>query len=152
MSPLSRRRSKESAADFRHPSPARGLPVPVLDVTQGEKQSVLGQGSQHGDGLFSPAQHGRHAAREGPVSASPRGALPRRSGNTTCDPFICREDPSFRSLEDLLSEALPVLVHKPSLLVLGANFCTLGLMMGRLTPASGENTFSLFYIRLKQII
>lgn len=79
-------------------------------------------------------------------------APPRRSGNATCDPFVCREDPSFKSLEDLLSEALPVLVHKPGLLVLGANFCTLGLMIGRLKPASGENTFPLIYIRLKQII
>lgn len=152
MSPVGRRRSKESAAHFRHPSPACGLPVTVLDIPQGEKQSVPEQGSQHGDGLFSPAQHGCHGATEGPVSASPRGALPRRSGNAACHPFVCREDPSFKSLEDLLSEALPVLVHKPGLLVLGANFCTLGLMIGRLKPASGENTFSLFYIRLKQII
>lgn len=74
--------------------------------------------------------------------------LPRvelcQAAKETCDPFICREDPSFKALEDLLSEALPVLVHKPSLLVLGAGFCTLGLMIGRLKPASGENTFSLF--------
>ncbi|XP_075995682.1 neurochondrin [Genypterus blacodes] len=47
-----------------------------------------------------------------------------------------RTDPSFRSLETLLSEALPVLVHKPRLLVLAANYCTLGLMIGRLKPAT----------------
>lgn len=57
--------------------------------------------------------------------------------------FFFRKDRSFRALEALLSEALPVLVHKPSLQVLAANYCTLGLMMGRLksAPASGENMF-----------
>lgn len=53
--------------------------------------------------------------------------------------LFCRKDPCFRTLEGLLSEALPVLVHKPSLLVLAANFCTLGLMIGRLkTTSAGE--------------
>ncbi|XP_061111328.1 neurochondrin isoform X1 [Conger conger] len=47
-----------------------------------------------------------------------------------------RKDPCFLSLKSLLSDALPVLLHKPRLLVLAANFCTLGLMTGRLTPAS----------------
>ncbi|KAK7899234.1 hypothetical protein WMY93_020087 [Mugilogobius chulae] len=51
---------------------------------------------------------------------------------TVTEPQTVRSDPCFRALETLLSEALPVLVHKPSLLVLAANFCTLGLMMGRL--------------------
>uniref|UniRef100_A0A8C6SDB7 Neurochondrin n=1 Tax=Neogobius melanostomus TaxID=47308 RepID=A0A8C6SDB7_9GOBI len=41
-------------------------------------------------------------------------------------------DPCFRELETLLSEALPVVMHKPALLVLAVNFCTLALMMGRL--------------------
>ncbi|KAJ7999989.1 hypothetical protein DPEC_G00200160 [Dallia pectoralis] len=45
-------------------------------------------------------------------------------------------DPCFKALESLLSEALPVLLHKPSLLVLAANLCTLGLMIGRLKPVS----------------
>ncbi|KAM9838755.1 neurochondrin [Aulostomus maculatus] len=48
------------------------------------------------------------------------------------EPERVRTDPCFRVLETFLSEALPVLVHKPALLVLAANFCTLGLMMGRL--------------------
>ncbi|XP_064203311.1 neurochondrin [Anguilla rostrata] len=47
-----------------------------------------------------------------------------------------RKDPCFLSLQSLLSDALPVLLHKPRLLVLAANFCTLGLMIGRLKPAS----------------
>ncbi|KAJ8384970.1 hypothetical protein AAFF_G00196360 [Aldrovandia affinis] len=47
-----------------------------------------------------------------------------------------REDPCFLSLQSLLSDALPVLLHKPRLLVLAANFCTLGLMIGRVKPAS----------------
>ncbi|KAJ0055334.1 hypothetical protein NL108_015984, partial [Boleophthalmus pectinirostris] len=51
---------------------------------------------------------------------------------TVTEPQRVRSDPCFRVLETLLSEALPVLVHKPSLLVLAANFCTLGLMIGRL--------------------
>lgn len=43
----------------------------------------------------------------------------------------------------LLSEALPVLVHKPQLLVLTANYCTLGLMIGRLKSApAGEPPLS----------
>ncbi|XP_070840038.1 neurochondrin [Chaetodon trifascialis] len=54
---------------------------------------------------------------------------------TVTEPERVRKDPCFRTLEALLSEALPVLVHKPSLLVLAANYCTLGLMMGRLKSA-----------------
>ncbi|KAI1901766.1 hypothetical protein AGOR_G00037780 [Albula goreensis] len=46
-----------------------------------------------------------------------------------------RKDPCFVSLQCLLTDALPVLLHKPRLLVLAANFCTLGLMIGRLKPA-----------------
>lgn len=70
----------------------------------------------------------------------------RCRGNAKADPLISREDPSFKALEDLLSEALPVLVHKPCLQVIGANFCTLGLMIGRLkpAPASGEHLRSCF--------
>uniref|UniRef100_UPI0037E9AB42 neurochondrin n=1 Tax=Semicossyphus pulcher TaxID=241346 RepID=UPI0037E9AB42 len=51
------------------------------------------------------------------------------------EPERVRKDPCFRKLEALLSEALPVLVHKPRLLVLAANYCTLGLMIGRLKSA-----------------
>ncbi|KAK2920881.1 neurochondrin [Channa argus] len=51
---------------------------------------------------------------------------------TVTEPERVRKDPCFRTLELLLSEALPVLVHKSRLLVLAANYCTLGLMMGRL--------------------
>nr|XP_057902254.1 neurochondrin [Doryrhamphus excisus] len=51
------------------------------------------------------------------------------------EPERVRKDQSFRSLETHLSEALPVLVHKQSLLVLAANYCTLGLMIGRLKSA-----------------
>lgn len=59
--------------------------------------------------------------------------------------LLSRKDPCFRALEALLSEALPVLVHKPHLLVLAANYCTLGLMIGRLKSApSGENVFFCF--------
>ncbi|KAJ8273058.1 hypothetical protein GJAV_G00096900 [Gymnothorax javanicus] len=47
-----------------------------------------------------------------------------------------RRNPCFLSLQSLLSDALPVLLHKPRLLVLAANFCCLGLMIGRLRPAS----------------
>ncbi|XP_034560453.1 neurochondrin [Notolabrus celidotus] len=52
------------------------------------------------------------------------------------EPERVRKDPCFRTLEAHLSEALPVLVHKPCLLVLAANYCTLGLMIGRLKPTS----------------
>ncbi|KAK2830619.1 hypothetical protein Q5P01_018550 [Channa striata] len=52
---------------------------------------------------------------------------------TVTEPERVRKDPCFRTLEVLLSEALPVLLHKSRLLVLAANYCTLGLMMGRLT-------------------
>ncbi|CAJ1083169.1 neurochondrin [Xyrichtys novacula] len=55
---------------------------------------------------------------------------------TVTEPERVRKDPCFRSLETLLGEALPVLVYKPRLLVLAANYCTLGLMIGRLKPAS----------------
>ncbi|XP_030597135.1 neurochondrin-like [Archocentrus centrarchus] len=51
------------------------------------------------------------------------------------EPERVRKDSCFRSLESLLSEALPLLVNKPRLLVLTANCCTLGLMLGRLTEA-----------------
>lgn len=78
VSPVSRRRSKEGAAHAGHPGPAGGLPVNVLDITQGEKQSVVDQGSQHGDGLFSSAQLGRHGARGSPVSGSVCAALLRK--------------------------------------------------------------------------
>ncbi|XP_070703219.1 neurochondrin [Pempheris klunzingeri] len=54
---------------------------------------------------------------------------------TVTEPERVRKDPCFKALEALLSEALPVLVHKPHLLVLAANFCTLGLMTGRLKSA-----------------
>ncbi|KAG7271383.1 hypothetical protein CRUP_019928 [Coryphaenoides rupestris] len=53
---------------------------------------------------------------------------------TVTEPDRVRKDPCFRTLESFLSEALPVLVHKPRLLILAANFCTLGLMIGRLRP------------------
>uniref|UniRef100_A0A3B4F082 Neurochondrin n=1 Tax=Pundamilia nyererei TaxID=303518 RepID=A0A3B4F082_9CICH len=51
---------------------------------------------------------------------------------TVTEPERVRKDSCFRSLEALLSEALPLLVNKPRLLVLTANCCTLGLMIGRL--------------------
>ncbi|KAM9339775.1 neurochondrin [Symphorus nematophorus] len=54
---------------------------------------------------------------------------------TVTEPERVRKDPCFRTLEGLLSDALPVLVHKPHLLVLAANYCTLGLMIGRLKSA-----------------
>ncbi|KAM3858136.1 neurochondrin [Diretmus argenteus] len=54
---------------------------------------------------------------------------------TVTEPERVRKDLCFRTLETLLSDALPVLVHKPRLLVLAANYCTLGLMIGRLRPA-----------------
>lgn len=54
---------------------------------------------------------------------------------TVTEPERVRKDPCFRTLEALLSETLPVLVHKPRLLVLAANYCTLGLMIGRLKSA-----------------
>ncbi|XP_015245241.1 PREDICTED: neurochondrin [Cyprinodon variegatus] len=50
------------------------------------------------------------------------------------EPERVRKDPCFRALEAHLSEALPVLVNKPRLLVLAANYCTVGLMIGRLKP------------------
>lgn len=50
------------------------------------------------------------------------------------DLCVLRTDASFASLDTLLSEALPVLLHKSHLLVLTANFCTLGLMINRLQP------------------
>lgn len=59
---------------------------------------------------------------------------------TITEPERVRKDPCFRTLETLLSEALPVLVHKPSLLVLAANFCTLGLMIGRLKTTTKADT------------
>nr|XP_020453161.1 neurochondrin [Monopterus albus] len=54
---------------------------------------------------------------------------------TVTEPERVRKDSCFKTLEALLSEALPVLVHKPHLLVLAANCCTLGLMIGRLKAA-----------------
>ncbi|KAA0710300.1 Neurochondrin [Triplophysa tibetana] len=55
------------------------------------------------------------------------------------EPERVRSDPCFLALETMLSEALPVLLHKPRLLVLAANCSTLGLMIGRLKPASTES-------------
>ncbi|KAM4725088.1 neurochondrin isoform 1-T2 [Anableps anableps] len=58
---------------------------------------------------------------------------------TVTEPESVRKDPCFRALEAHLGEALPVLVNKPRLLVLAANYCTLGLMIGRLkTPTGGS--------------
>ncbi|XP_028278329.1 neurochondrin [Parambassis ranga] len=54
---------------------------------------------------------------------------------TVTEPERVRKDPCFKALEALLTEALPVLVNKPRLQVLAANYCTLGLMMGRLKSA-----------------
>lgn len=77
------------------------------------------------------------------MSGSEPGAPPDAAQQTpTAVLWSSREDRSYGALEELLSEALPVLVHKPRLLVLGANFCTLGLMMGRLEPAAGEASVS----------
>ncbi|XP_019738786.1 neurochondrin [Hippocampus comes] len=59
-----------------------------------------------------------------------------------------RKDQCFQTLEKHLSEALPVLVHKSGLLVLAANYCTLGLMIGRLKSAptgSGEASQRRFF-------
>uniref|UniRef100_A0A1A7WLX6 Neurochondrin n=1 Tax=Iconisemion striatum TaxID=60296 RepID=A0A1A7WLX6_9TELE len=58
---------------------------------------------------------------------------------TVTEPESVRKDPCYRTLEVHLSEALPVLVNKPHLLVLVANYVTLGLMIGRLkSPPSGS--------------
>ncbi|XP_040928683.1 neurochondrin isoform X2 [Betta splendens] len=57
---------------------------------------------------------------------------------TVTEPERVRKDPCFRKLEALLSDALPVLVYKSHLLVLAANYCTLGLMMGRLKSSQSE--------------
>lgn len=59
--------------------------------------------------------------------------------------LFSRKDLCFRSLEVLLSEALPLLVNKPRLLVLTANCCTLGLMIGRLKEG-GESGFWFFIL------
>ncbi|CAG5866060.1 unnamed protein product [Menidia menidia] len=54
------------------------------------------------------------------------------------EPERVRTDPCFRTLEAHLSEALPALVNKPRLRVLAANYCCLGLMIGRLrSPPPG---------------
>lgn len=54
------------------------------------------------------------------------------------EPDRVRTDPCFRVLEAHVSDTLPSLVTKPILLVLAANYCTLGLMMGSLsTPSPG---------------
>ncbi|XP_068603550.1 neurochondrin [Brachionichthys hirsutus] len=57
---------------------------------------------------------------------------------TVTEPERVRKDPCYRTLEGHLGEALPILLHKPHLLVLAADFCTLGLMIGRLTSLSGS--------------
>ncbi|XP_041089987.1 neurochondrin isoform X2 [Polyodon spathula] len=57
---------------------------------------------------------------------------------TITEPEIVRTDPSFSSLQALLMDSLPSLIQKAPLLILAANFCTLGLLMARLlagTPA-----------------
>ncbi|XP_056335407.1 neurochondrin [Danio aesculapii] len=61
---------------------------------------------------------------------------------TITEPQRVRTDPCFMALEVLLSEALPVLLHKPRLQVLAANCCTLGLMISRLKPASAVSVDS----------
>ncbi|XP_041868388.1 neurochondrin [Melanotaenia boesemani] len=58
---------------------------------------------------------------------------------TVTEPERVRTDLCFRTLDAHLSEALPVLVNKPRLLVLAVNYCTLGLMMSRLqSPPTGS--------------
>ncbi|XP_076865202.1 neurochondrin isoform X2 [Brachyhypopomus gauderio] len=66
---------------------------------------------------------------------------------TVTEPDRVRTDACFTTLEALLSEALPVLLHKPRLLVLAANYCTLGLMIGRLKTFTGpvENSQRRFF-------
>ncbi|XP_043074313.1 neurochondrin [Puntigrus tetrazona] len=54
------------------------------------------------------------------------------------EPERVRSDPCFVALESMLSDALPVLLHKPRLLVLAANCCTLGLMIARLKSTSAD--------------
>uniref|UniRef100_A0A8C2KZ03 Neurochondrin n=1 Tax=Cyprinus carpio TaxID=7962 RepID=A0A8C2KZ03_CYPCA len=54
------------------------------------------------------------------------------------EPERVRNDPCFIALETMLSEALPALLHKPRLLVLAANCCTLGLMIARLKSTTTE--------------
>uniref|UniRef100_A0A673J766 Neurochondrin n=1 Tax=Sinocyclocheilus rhinocerous TaxID=307959 RepID=A0A673J766_9TELE len=54
------------------------------------------------------------------------------------EPERVRKDHCFVALESMLSEALPVLLHKPRLLVLAANCCTLGLMIARLKSTSTD--------------
>uniref|UniRef100_A0A3Q2QXQ1 Neurochondrin n=1 Tax=Fundulus heteroclitus TaxID=8078 RepID=A0A3Q2QXQ1_FUNHE len=71
--------------------------------------------------------------------APPGGVYTCRKSEICCGSVGSRTqtapgDPCFRTLEAHLSEALPVLVNKPRLLVLAANYCTLGLMIGRLKP------------------
>ncbi|XP_015204329.2 neurochondrin isoform X1 [Lepisosteus oculatus] len=72
-----------------------------------------------------------------------RGALGDPGMETACsallnivvtEPSAVRTDACFSSLLSLLTDALCALLHKPHLLVLAANFCTLGLLIGRLRP------------------
>lgn len=51
------------------------------------------------------------------------------------DLCVFRTEACFVALDALLSDSLPILQHKSRLLVLTANFCTLGLMISRLKPA-----------------
>lgn len=51
------------------------------------------------------------------------------------DLCVLRTEACFATLDTLLSEVLPIILHKSRLLVLSANFCTLGLMINRLKPA-----------------
>ncbi|CAN9504214.1 unnamed protein product [Ophioblennius macclurei] len=54
---------------------------------------------------------------------------------TVTEPDRVRSDPCFRALEEHLGDTLPSLVSKPGFLVLAANYCALGLMIGRLKTA-----------------
>lgn len=62
-----------------------------------------------------------------------------------------RNDSCFVALESMLSEALPVLLHKPRLLVFAANCCTLGLMIARLKSTSTGTTGLKLYELVRRI-
>ncbi|KAL2080371.1 hypothetical protein ACEWY4_024164 [Coilia grayii] len=56
------------------------------------------------------------------------------------EPERVRKDSSVSELPKLLNDALPVLLHKPRLLVFSANLCTLGLMIARTKATPSDVT------------
>ncbi|MBN3305865.1 NCDN protein, partial [Amia calva] len=105
-----------------------------LTAEEGPRGVLLSLGTPALLTHFLSLRWGAGGRQEGSGDPSMETACSALLNITVTEKHTVRTDPSFTSLQSLLVDAVPALLHKPRLLMLAVNFCTLGLLITRLRP------------------